>query len=68
VTVTNEHVCLGVWYGVDWKIMLKWLLKTCFVRSLYALPNIIREIKSRRMKWAGHVARVGDEKCIHYFV
>jgi hypothetical protein len=23
-------------------------------------PNIIREIKSRRMRWAGHVARMGE--------
>ena len=26
----------------------------------YSSPNIIRLIKSRRMRWAGHVARVGD--------
>jgi RNA 3'-terminal phosphate cyclase len=25
-------------------------------------PNIIRQIKSRRMMWAGHVARMGEEK------
>jgi hypothetical protein len=24
-------------------------------------------IKSTRMRWAGHVARMGDEKCIQYF-
>jgi hypothetical protein len=27
--------------------------------ALYFSPNIIRVIKSRRMKWAGHVARMG---------
>jgi hypothetical protein len=27
---------------------------------LYASPNIIRQIKSRRMRWAGHVARMGE--------
>ena len=26
---------------------------------LYSLPNIVRVIKSRRMRWAGHVARMG---------
>jgi hypothetical protein len=26
---------------------------------LYSSPNIIRVIKSRRMRWAGHVARMG---------
>jgi hypothetical protein len=30
------------------------------LRSLYSLPNIVRIIKSRRMKWAGHVARMGE--------
>jgi hypothetical protein len=29
---------------------------------LYSSPNIIRQIKSRRMKWAGHVARMGQER------
>jgi hypothetical protein len=29
---------------------------------LYSSPNISRVIKSRRMKWAGHVARMGDSR------
>jgi hypothetical protein len=28
---------------------------------LYSSPNIIRQIKSRRLRWAGHVARMGEE-------
>ena len=28
--------------------------------NLYSSPNIVRVIKSRRMRWAGHVARVGE--------
>ena len=28
--------------------------------DLYSSPNIIRVIKSRRMRWAGHVARMGE--------
>jgi hypothetical protein len=28
------------------------------LHSLYSLPNIVRVIKSRRMRWAGHVARM----------
>jgi hypothetical protein len=27
---------------------------------LYSSPNIVRVIKSRRMKWKGHVARMGE--------
>jgi hypothetical protein len=32
---------------------------------LYSSQNIIRQIKSRRMKWAGHVARMGEEKNVY---
>jgi hypothetical protein len=28
---------------------------------LYSSPNIVRPIQSRRMRWAGHVARMGEE-------
>jgi hypothetical protein len=31
------------------------------LHSLYSSPNIIRMIKSRRMRWAGHVARMGGK-------
>ena len=30
------------------------------LNDLYTLPNIVRVTKSRRMRWAGHVARMGD--------
>jgi hypothetical protein len=29
------------------------------LRNLYSSPSIIRIIKSRRMRWVGHVARMG---------
>jgi hypothetical protein len=32
---------------------------------LYSSPNIIRQIKSRRMTWAGHVARMGEERNVY---
>jgi hypothetical protein len=28
--------------------------------SLHSSPNIIRTVKSRRVRWAGHVARIGE--------
>jgi hypothetical protein len=34
------------------------------LHNVYSLPNIIRMIKSRRMKWTGHVARMGEVECI----
>jgi hypothetical protein len=30
------------------------------LHNLYSSPNIVRVIKSRRMRWAGHVARMGE--------
>ena len=32
------------------------------VNDLYSSPNFVRVIKSRRMRWAGHVARVGESR------
>jgi hypothetical protein len=32
------------------------------LHKLYSSPSIIRVIKSRRMRWAGHVARMGEKK------
>ena len=33
--------------------------------DLYSLPNIVRVVKSRRMRWAGHVARMGQGKVVY---
>jgi hypothetical protein len=32
------------------------------LHPLHSLPNIIRVIKSRRLRWAGHVARMGKRR------
>jgi hypothetical protein len=32
------------------------------LHDLYSSPNIVRVIKSRKMRWAGHVARMGREE------
>jgi hypothetical protein len=38
------------------------------LHDLYSSPNIVRVIKSRRMRWAGHVARIGrEEACIGFW-
>ena len=35
------------------------------LNDLYSLPNIVRVVKSRRMRWAGHVARMGEDRGLH---
>ena len=35
---------------------------------IYSSPNIVRVIKSRRMRWAGHVARMGEEREVYRFL
>ena len=47
------------------------LKKIVFVRTgillndLYSSPNIVQVIKLRRMRWAGHVARMGERRGMH---
>jgi hypothetical protein len=35
------------------------------LHNLYSSPDIIRQIKSRRMRWAGHVARMGEGRNVY---
>jgi hypothetical protein len=35
------------------------------LHDLYPSPNIVRVIKWRRMRWAGHVARMGEERGVY---
>jgi hypothetical protein len=35
------------------------------LHNLYSSPDIIRQIKSRIMRWAGHVARMGEERKVN---
>jgi hypothetical protein len=35
------------------------------LHNLYSSPSIIRIIKSRRMRWAGHVARMGEKRNVY---
>ena len=35
------------------------------LRDLYSLPNIVWVLKSRRMRWAGHVARIVEGSGVH---
>jgi len=35
------------------------------LNDLYSLLNIVRVVKSRRMRWAGHVARMAEDRGVH---
>jgi hypothetical protein len=35
------------------------------LNDVYSLPNIVRMVKSRRMRWAGNVARMGEDRGVH---
>jgi hypothetical protein len=35
------------------------------LNDLYSLPNIVRVVKLRRIRWAGHVARMGKDRGVH---
>jgi hypothetical protein len=38
------------------------------LHGLYSSPNIVRVIKSRRMRWAGHVAHMGEGRGVYRFL
>jgi len=38
------------------------------LNDLYCSSNIVRVIKWRRMRWAGHVARMGEERAVYRFL
>ena len=40
-------------------------VQSWFLEGLYSSPNIMRVIKSRRMRWAGHVAHMGEGRGVY---
>jgi hypothetical protein len=38
------------------------------LNDLYSLPNIVRVVKSRRMRWAGHVAHMREDSGVYRVV
>ena len=44
------------------EVTVKWRkLHNEELSDLYSLPNIVRVVKPRKIKWVGHVARMGGE-------
>jgi hypothetical protein len=38
------------------------------LHNLYSSPDIIRQVKSRRMRWTGHVSRMEEERKVYKFL
>jgi hypothetical protein len=47
------------------KVMEGWRKLHNELHNLYCSPSIIRIIKSRRMRWAGYVARMGEKRGVY---
>jgi hypothetical protein len=41
------------------------LLVISELNDLYSLPNIVQAVKLRQMRWAGHVARMGEDRDVY---
>ena len=62
-----ENSVLRKIFGPKWDLVKgEWRIPHNENRNdLYLSPNIIRISKSRRMTWAGHVARIGDSRVVY---
>ena len=56
----NIHTVIGLWIGGEWR-----RLHNAELNDLYSSPNIVRVIKSSRVRWAGHVERMGEERGVY---
>jgi hypothetical protein len=57
-----ENRVLREIFGPEWeKVIREWRkLHNEELNDLYCSPDIVRVIKSRRMRWTGHVVRMGE--------
>jgi hypothetical protein len=64
--VFENRVLRGVFGGKRDEVTGEWRkLHNEELNDLYSLPNIVRVVKSRRMRWAGHVSRMVEDKGVH---
>jgi hypothetical protein len=61
--VFENRVLRGIFGPKRNKVTGEWRkLHDVGLNDLYSSPNIVRVIKSRRIRWAGHVARRGERR------
>jgi hypothetical protein len=54
------HFVVAAFFKREWR-----KLHNEELNDLYSLPNIVRVVTSRRMRWAGHVACMGEGRGVH---
>jgi hypothetical protein len=64
--VFENRVLRGIFGPKGDEVTGEWRrLNTGELHNLYSSPDIIRQNKSRRMRWAGHVARMGEGRKVY---
>jgi len=64
--VLENRVLRGIFRAKRDEVTAEWgTLHKEEVNDLYCSLNVIRVIKSRRMRWAGHVARMGERRGVY---
>ena len=65
----NRTITLYIFGHRRDEVMGEWrILHNEELNDLYSSPNMVRVIKWRRMRWAGHVARMGEERGVYRFL
>ena len=64
---TDVNIITDCWQFKYFNVFIFLYFSVCNeeLNDLYSSPNIVRVIKSRRMRWAGHVARMGEERGVY---
>jgi hypothetical protein len=64
--VFENRVLRGIFGRKRYEVTGEWRkLHSGELHNLHSSPDIIRQIKSRRMRWAGHVARMGEGRNLY---
>jgi hypothetical protein len=64
--VFENRVLRGIFGPESDEVRAEWRkLHSEELHNLYQSPDFIRQIKSRRMRWAGHVARMGEGRNVY---
>jgi hypothetical protein len=66
LTVFENRVLRNIFGPKRNDVMGEWRkLNSEELHNFYSPPNIIRQLKSRRMRWVGHVAHIGEERKLY---